>query len=398
MSSSKHHVLIVGGGFGGVKAALELQKRDDIEVTLMSEHDDFRYYPTFYHTATGGLKSQSSIPLEQIINKRIKFIKAKAARLDRDNKVVVTEDNQRFGYDSLILALGVVTNYFGIKGLEEHAYSIKSIEAIQKFKQHLHQQLTDQRKPDLNYVIIGAGPTGIELAGALPAYLRTLMERHGIKRRKIHIDLVEAAPRLLPRSNKAVSRAVRRRLRKLGVHLYLNQKVEAETADALMVNGKPIKSHTVVWTAGVTNNPFFKDNGFTIADRGKVMVGEYLQADKHIYVIGDNASTQYSGLAQTALTDAEFVTENIKRYLDHKDLLQYKPKRPISVIPAGANWAAVEWGRVHFSGLLGWWLRWAADWVGFHDLQPWWKASEQWFTEFGSQEECLTCATANANE
>ena len=182
MSSSKHHVLIVGGGFGGVKAALELQKRDDIEVTLMSEHDDFRYYPTFYHTATGGLKSQSSIPLEQIINKRIKFIKAKAARLDRDNKVVVTEDNQRFGYDSLILALGVVTNYFGIKGLEEHAYSIKSIEAIQKFKQHLHQQLTDQRKPDLNYVIIGAGPTGIELAGALPAYLRTLMERHGIKR------------------------------------------------------------------------------------------------------------------------------------------------------------------------------------------------------------------------
>jgi len=398
MSSSKHHVLIVGGGFGGVKAALELQKRDDIEVTLMSEHDDFRYYPTFYHTATGGLKSQSSIPLEQIINKRIKFIKAKAARLDRDNKVVVTEDNQRFGYDSLILALGVVTNYFGIKGLEEHAYSIKSIEAIQKFKQHLHQQLTDQRKPDLNYVIIGAGPTGIELAGALPAYLRTLMERHGIKRRKIHIDLVEAAPRLLPRSNKAVSRAVRRRLRKLGVHLYLNQKVEAETADALMVNGKPIKSHTVVWTAGVTNNPFFKDNGFTIADRGKVMVGEYLQADKHIYVIGDNASTQYSGLAQTALTDAEFVTENIKRYLDHKDLLRYKPKRPISVIPAGANWAAVEWGRVHFSGLLGWWLRWAADWVGFHDLQPWWKASEQWFTEFGSQEECLTCATANANE
>lgn len=398
MNSGKHHVLIVGGGFGGIKAALELQDRDDIEVTLVSDHDDFRYYPTFYHTATGGLKSQSSIPLNTILSNRIKFIQAKAIKLDRDNKMIITEDDQRLGYDSLILALGVVTNYFGIQGLEKHSYSIKSLESIQKFKQHLHQQLTNQHKPDLNYAIVGAGPTGIELAGALPAYLRTLMKRHGIKHRAIHIDLVEAAPRLLPRSNKAVSRAVRRRLRKLGVHLYLNQRVEAATADELMVSGKPIKSHTIVWTAGVTNHPFFKDNGFTIADRGKVMVGEYLQADKHIYVIGDNASTQYGGLAQTALTDAVFVAENIMRYLDHKDLQTYTPKRPISVIPAGAGWAAVEWGKVHFSGRLGWWLRSAADLIGFHDLQPWWKASEQWFTEFGSQEECLTCATSTNNE
>ncbi len=397
MSNTKHRVLIVGGGFGGVKAALELCRRDDIEVTLVSEHDDFRYYPTFYHTATGGLKSQSSIPVNTIVNEKVKFVKAQATKLDRENKAIITADGQTLHYDSLILALGVVTNYFGIKGLDEYSYSIKSLDSIKKFKQHLHQQLTDQRKPDLNYIIVGAGPTGIELAGALPAYLRTLMKRHGIKHRAIHIDLVEAAPRLLPRSNKAVSRAVRRRLRKLGVRLYLNQKVEAETADALMVNGKPIKSHTVVWTAGVTNNPFFKDNGFTFAERGKVMVGEYLQADKHVYVIGDNASTQYSGLAQTALTDAEFVADNIKRHLDHKELRTYKPKRPISVIPAGADWAAVEWGKIHFSGRLGWWLRSAADWIGFHDLEPWWKATEQWSTEFGSQEDCLTCATSQAN-
>lgn len=391
---SKHRVLIVGGGFGGVKAALELRGRDDIEVTLLSEHDDFRYYPTFYHTATGGLKSQSSIPLGHILDDRIKFVEGKAATLDRDAKTITTEDGQTLPYDSLILALGVVTNYFGIRGLEEYSYNIKSLDGIQKFKQHLHEQLVAQHKPDLNYVIVGAGPTGIELAGALPTYLRTLMKRHGIKHRAIHIDLVEAGSRLLPRSNKMVSRSVRRRLQNLGVHLYLNQKVEAETADALMVNGKPIQSHTVVWTAGVTNNPFFAANNFTLAERGKVMVGEYLQADKHVYVIGDNAGTQYSGLAQTALGDAIFVAGNIKRHLDHKPLRTYKPKRPVSIIPAGAGWAAVEWGRFHLSGKLGWWLREAADWIGFHDLEPWWKATEQWSTEFGRQEDCLTCATA----
>ena len=398
MADHKHRVLIVGGGFGGVKAALELQERDDIEVTLVSERDDFRYYPTFYHTATGGLKQQSSIPLSTILSARIQFVKARVIHLDRIEKVIITEDNQRLGYDSLILALGVVTNYFGIKGLEEYSYSIKSMDAIQKFKTHLHQQLTDQRKPDLNYIIVGAGPTGIELAGALPAYLRTLMDRHGIKRRAIHIDLVEAAPRLLPRSNKAVSRSVRRRLRRLGVRLYLNQKVEAESADTLMINGKPLKSHTVIWTAGVTNNPFFKANDFTLTDRGKVMVGEYLQADKHIYVIGDNASTEFSGLAQTALYDAKFVAGNIKRFLDHKPLKTYKAVRPISVIPAGDGWAAVEWGRFHLSGRIGWWLRIAADWIGFHDVEPWWKATEQWTTEFGAEEDCLTCATASSKE
>src|SRR5262249_37760884 len=148
------------------------------------------------------------------------------------------------------------TNYFGIKGLDEYSYSIKSQSEVQRFKEHLHQQLADEKRPDLHYVIVGAGATGIELAGALPSYLRCIMKNHGLPQRKLHIDLIEAAPRLLPRLPKETSRAVRRRLRKLGVTLYLNSTVEGETADKLMVSGKPIRSHTVVWTAGVTNHPF----------------------------------------------------------------------------------------------------------------------------------------------
>lgn len=97
-------------------------------------------------------------------------------------------------YDIIVLGLGVVTNYFGIPGMEDFSYGIKSFGAIRRFKEHLHNQIEDERRPDLNYVIVGAGPTGIELAGALPEYLRKVMEIHGVKHKAVYIDLIEAAP------------------------------------------------------------------------------------------------------------------------------------------------------------------------------------------------------------
>lgn len=393
---TKHHIVIVGGGFGGVKAALELAKQENVTITLVSDRSNFRYYPSLYHTATGGLRAQSSIPLARILpSDKVTLVQGTADKIDRNRKTVHLKDGQSVSYDSLILALGVVTNYFGIKGLDQYSYGIKSLEEIQRFKKHLHDQLQDEHQPDLNYIIVGAGPTGIELAGALPEYLRKLMRNHGVKHKAIHIDLIEAMPRLLPHSPKSTSRAVRRQLHRLGVKLYLGQAVQGETADALMINGKPLPSHTVVWTAGMANNPFFTANNFALNERHKVIVDAHLQAEPHIYVIGDNAATPFSGMAQTALHDARFVAKDIQLTLAGKKQVAYQPHQPVSVIPAGPRWAAVDWGKFHFYGKIGWLLREAADWVGFHDLEPWWGASEQWLTELGSEEnECVTCANA----
>jgi NADH dehydrogenase len=392
---AKTNILIVGGGFGGVKTALQLAKDDRFAVTLVSDQQDFRYYPSLYHTATGGTARNSTVPLSTLLPDNVVYENARVTSLDRKAKTVTTEAGQVFHYDSLVLALGVVTNYFGIEGLAEYSYGIKSGAEVERFKAHLHKQLEDDQQPDLNYVIVGAGPTGIELSGALPAYLKEVMRRHGMKHKAIHVDLIEAAPRLLPRMPKDTSRMVKRQLRKLGVKLFLNQTVQGQTADSLTINGKPIRSHTVVWTAGVSNHPFFKENNFTINGRGKVMTDVYLQADDNIYVIGDNANTPYSGLAQTALYDGMFVAHNLQRTLDGKKMRSYFPKQPITVIPAGKNWAAVNYGKLHLYGRAGWLLREAADLIAFHDYEPWWKAGRQWLTEFETSDSCPVCAVAN---
>lgn len=395
----KEKVLIVGGGFGGVRAALKLSTNSRFKVTLLSDETEFRYYPTLYHTATGGTRANSSISLDRIFaDDPVTIELGSAETIDRKAKTITTSDGAVFEYDSLILSLGAVTNYFGIPGLPDYSYSIKTQAEVKRLKDHIHDQLVSERQPDLSYVVIGAGPTGIELAGALPAYLHEVMKRHGLPRRKIHVDLIEAAPRLLPRLPKDVARSVRRRLKKLGVRLYVNSIVQGQSPDELTVSGKPIRSHTVIWTAGVTNHPFFTNNHFVMMGRGKVGVDTYLQAEENVFVIGDNANTPYSGLAQTALYDGEFVAENLIRRIDGKDMRSYQAKKSVTVIPAGKNWAAVVYGRFRLYGRLGYALRSAADLIGFHDLEPWREATKQWFTEFGHQESCEVCTIAMATK
>jgi NADH dehydrogenase len=393
----KERVLIVGGGFGGVKAALELCNDNRFQVTLLSDISHFRYYPTLYRAATGGRRANAIIPLAHLFEDRhVTLATGKAAALDRATKTITTQTGDIYEFDTLILALGVVTNYFGIPGLAEYSYGIKSASQVERLKAHLHQQLIDDRKPDLNYVIVGGGATGIELAGALPQYLKQLMKSHGIRHRAVHIDLVEAAPRLMPRSPRDVSRMLARRLRRQGVHLHLGKAVQGQTAQGLTVSGKPIQSHTVIWTAGITNNPFFAKNKFVLTARGKVATDIYLQAEDNIFVLGDNANTPYSGMAQTAVSDGAFVAENLKRRMHGRSFKSYKASEPWVVIPIGRRWAFASHGGIRAYGILGWMLRQAADLIAFHDYEPWQEAGKQWLTELGSEETCSICQAAIA--
>jgi NADH dehydrogenase len=391
MSKDKKKVLILGGGFGGVKTALTLSDCSEYEIELVSDHSDFRYYPALYLAATGRSRASSSIALSEIFNgKPVKHIKDTAVKVDREARRIQGASGKKYSYDILVISLGVITNYFGIKGLEEYSYGIKNVEEALKLRNHLHTQLTQDGKPDSNYIVIGGGPTGVELAGALTSYMKYIAKNHNIKP-SIHVDLVEAAPRLLPRMPKPYSKAVEKRLRSIGVKLFLNQKVEAETADNLMINDHPLESHTVVWTAGVTNHPFLKANDFVMSDHGKAVVDEYLQAEPNIYVIGDNAETTYSGMAQTALYDGAYLAVHLKRLAHDNKLKPYAPKKPAYITPAGERWAAVLWGEFHTYGWLGWILRNAADFEGYKDLEPLIPAAARWKTMSDREESCSIC-------
>lgn len=391
----KQKIVIVGGGFGGIKAARELADDERVQVTLVSDISYMQYFPTLYHTATGGLTAQSQLPLQDLLaNTDTTIITDMVLSIDKRAKTLTTKSGKTIAYDEVIFGLGVVPNYFGIPGLAENSFSIKSIPDIERFKSHVHEQLLENGTPDMHYVIVGGGPTGVELAGALPEYLYKIMKRHNIAARNIKIDLIEGAPLLLPRMPKIISRATKKRLKALGVRVHTNRVVQGANEQGLVVNGVTIPTKTIIWTAGIANNPFFTENNFAFGPRGKVAVNVYLQADDNVYVIGDNANTPYSGMAQTALYDGEFVAQNIIRALDSKDLKPYKPKKPVYVTPVGYGWAVVLWGKMKLYGWPGYLLRYAADAKGFSSIKPPIPAAKQWLSEFGEQETCVVCKYA----
>lgn len=375
------NITIVGGGFGGIKAALELAKDRDIRVTLITNNKNFVYYPSLYSTATGHHHKESWVPIEFIFRDtpNIRVVYDTIAKIDPTKKTL-TGASRSYRYTKLILALGSVTTYFGIEGLDNYSFGIKSEQEIRTLQKHLFNQMGNQGIIDKSYVIIGGGPTGVELAGALGQYLEKLRVFFGLREQKIHITLVEGSPRVLPRMSKAASKAAARRLRKLGVKIETNKMVQSASADGLVVSGKPIQTQTIIWTSGVANSPFFKKNArhFSLNPRGKVVVDDHLQARPDIFVIGDNADTPLSGLAQTAINDGVFVARHIIRTKNGQQPKRYKARNLGVVVPIGYNWAIYERGPIHFTGALGATMRDLADITGYHDILHIGLAIETW--------------------
>lgn len=377
------NVIIVGGGFGGIKAALELSMDHSIQITLISDKPDFQYYPALYSSATGHSHLESWVPLSTIFagKKNIRVVLDTVTKIDSATKELHAKSGKKYTYERCILALGVVTTYFGIDGLETYSFGIKSQDEIERLKRHLYEDITQKHAMDKHYVVIGAGPTGVELSAALGSYITRICERSDIRCESTpQIDLLEAAPRILPRMSEKSSEVVLKRLEALGVTVHTNKAVELAASDHIMVAGKPIKSRTVIWTAGVTNHPFYKEQGetFTIEKNGRVKVDEHMIAIPDVYVIGDNASTPYTGLAQTALHDALFVAKNIKREVNGQEAKKYKAVKPPVVVPVGENWAILEWHGIRISGWLGSILRRIADFIGYNDMLPLGQALGVW--------------------
>jgi NADH dehydrogenase len=304
-------------------------------------------------------------------NKKVTIVQDRLISIDTDRKTITCE-KKSFEYDKLVLAIGSVTTFFGIKGIAKHAYGIKTLEEVKEFNDHIKDEIIKDRRLDKNYVIVGGGPTGIELAGALHEYLEHLSIVHQVNRPRIKITIVEAAPRILPRLSKTASRIVTKRLTSMGIKVFVNHKVEQLNKDYITIEGKKVPTETAVWTSGVANNPFFTEHAelFKLAPNGRVEVNQYLEGTRDVFVLGDNNTVKHSGMAWPALNQATFIAKHLARVKAKQPLVAFKPVQPPSGIPVGSNWAYVEWHGIYAAGLTGHLIRRRMELHGYKQLVP----------------------------
>ena len=388
------NTVVVGGGFAGVKAALELAKKKLGRVTLISDETFFLHHATLYATATGRATAESVVTLAHIFAdyKNLKLVHDSMISVDPDRKMVVGK-KKSYEYDSLVIAIGAVTTHFNIHGMNTHSFGVKTLSEVREFNRHLHEELIADKHLDKHYVIIGAGPTGVELAGMLQTYLGEIAKAHHIKRAKVNILLVEAADRVLPRLSKTASKKVQRHLEKIGVKVLTGHKVEALGKDFITVGGRKVATETAVWTSGVANHEFFSRHPeyFQLSTNGRVEVNQYLEAYRDIYVLGDNADTRHTGLARTALEDGRFIARHLARKATNQPLSTRRSFTPPSGIPVGDDWAYVEWLGVYVTGRIGSWFRRMMELSGYKSLLSHDKALTAWKAHYQREETCELC-------
>ncbi len=380
-------ILIVGGGFGGVQAALSLARKKipDTQIRFIDPKTYFEYHAALYRFATGSSPMEACIPYKDIFeNNGVEILQDTACTIDLSKKIVTGASGSHYRFDTLILALGSVGATFGIEGVSKYSYGMTSATEALRLKMHILESFqtatiadVENRKTLMHIVVVGGGPTGVELAGELAFYARTLALEHGLDPTLVCIDLVESADKILGNLPERASRIAEERLRTLGVSVLLNQPLTREEIGKIQLKDKEILTATVVWTAGVCAHPLIqKTVGITVDRKGRATIDACLQANgyENIFVIGDGAATPYSGMAQTALYDGDFVANVIECKTKNHALPIYLPSVPLTAIPIGGEWALyVKQGRI-VTGYRGWMLRRFADLQLFMKLLPFSKA------------------------
>lgn len=403
----KHRVVVVGGGFGGIRASQELAKySDEFDITLVSDKPHFEYHAALYRVVTGRSPLEVCIPLSTIFeNSPVNVVEDTIRTVYPKTKQLLGKDGSKYSYDSLILALGSENAYLNVPGLKEHSFTLRSINDALRLKEHIHEifidaaiSLKDGQRQPIHIVLVGGGPTGVELSGELAIYARHMAIHHHLDPNTIIIDLFESGDRLLGMLDKKISEAAFERLHNLGVNIFLNTPILENRIEAAYLADMKLKTKTLIWTAGVTTNELYsKIKGLTFNTGKRVLVDLSMQAKgiHDLYVIGDAAASMYSGMAQTAAYDGGFVAECIRRKLHGRPMATYKPHKPISAIPVGPGWAIVVTKIGVFRGKLGWILRRMADFRFFNSILPFNKALVAFSDGYRLNETCPICSKAD---
>ena len=383
MSGNVPVVVIVGGGFGGLAAAKAL-KRTPARVILIDRTNHHLFQPLLYQVATSVLTpGQIASPIRGLLGRQINtsvFLGEVTAVSIADKCVFVNDldrENVRVNYDYLVLATGATHSYFGHPEFEKHAPGLKSVadavairnKILSAFEQAEAKEDPSRHRGLLTFVLVGAGPTGVEMAGAIAILVRNTLrsEFRRIDPASARIVLIDMAPRVLGTFSEHLSAAAKARLENLGVEVRLGHGVDQIDNDGVVAGGERIESKTVIWTAGVAPSPageWLK----TETDRGgRVRIQKDLTVPGHpeICVIGDTAwleqdGKQLPGVAQVAIQQGRYAGRFIHARIQGKPTskpFRYFDKGMMAVV--GSGFAVLQSGAFHTSGLLAW-FAWAA--------------------------------------
>ncbi len=380
--AARPRVVIVGGGFGGLAAAQAL-RRAPVDVVLVDRTNHHLFQPLLYQVATAGLApGDIAAPIRQILRrqKNATVLMGEAVGLDAAARTLRVRISERvehaLGYDALILATGVTKSWFGRDDFARHAPGLKTLEdatavrgrVLGAFECAEAEEREEARRDLLTLVLVGAGPTGVEMAGAIAELARaTLVEDfRRIDPKRARIVLVEAGPRILPTFHPELARRTHLRLERMGVEIRLGHPVESIDGRGVEVGGERIGAGVVLWTAGVTPSPAAAWLGAETDRAGRVRVEPDLSVPgrPEIFVVGDLAArlqdgVPLPGVAQVALQGGRYVGKLLARRVAGRPAplpFRYRDKGNLAVV--GRNYAVLERGRLRLSGWLAWSL-WA---------------------------------------
>lgn len=376
--SSHPRVVIIGGGFAGLAMAKKLRNKN-VQVVLLDKHNYHTFQPLLYQVATGGLEAGSiAYPIRKVIQeyKDFYFRLTSVKEIDTKNQKIISEIGE-LHYDYLVIATGSKTNYFGNKEIERNSMSMKTIPQslnirsliLENFEQAVLTRDEADKNALINFVLVGAGPTGVELAGALAEMKRAILQKDypDLDISKMEINLVQSGDRVLNTMSEKSSAAAEKFLTDLGVKVWKNVRVTNYDGRTISTNSDlTFETATVIWTAGVQGAAIHGLDAKSLVERvERIRVNQYNQVVGYdnIFAIGDIASMEsekfpqgHPMMAQPAMQQGSLLAENLVKLLAKKSMKPFEYNDKGSMATIGRNLAVVDLPHYHFNGIFAWFV------------------------------------------